>query len=71
MRKIAAGLFMSLVGVVEGSEKWGVPYNTGEAAEAVTQLFDDGDTALLGRSTYEMWSSSRTSPASRCPLPTG
>ncbi|MFG3350147.1 dihydrofolate reductase family protein [Streptomyces sp. NPDC048018] len=56
-RKIVAGLFVSLDGVVEGPEKWGMPYNTGEAAEAVTRLFDDADTALLGRSTYEMWSS--------------
>ncbi|MET8746583.1 dihydrofolate reductase family protein [Streptomyces sp. NPDC004728] len=56
MRKIVAGLFMSLDGVVEGPEKWGMPYNTGEAAEAVTRLFDDADTALLGRGTYEMWS---------------
>ncbi|MFJ3819227.1 dihydrofolate reductase family protein [Streptomyces sp. NPDC090056] len=33
-----------------------MPYNTAEAAEAVTRQFDDADTALLGRSTYEMWS---------------
>ncbi|SBT41464.1 dihydrofolate reductase family protein [Micromonospora auratinigra] len=56
-RKIVAGLFVSLDGVVEGPEKWGMPYNTGEAAEAVTRLFDDADTALLGRTTYQLWGS--------------
>ncbi|WP_329541063.1 dihydrofolate reductase family protein [Streptomyces sp. NBC_01358] len=54
-RRIVAGLFVSMDGVVEAPEKWGMPYNTGEAAEAVTRLFDEADTALLGRSTYEMW----------------
>ncbi|MFD5242592.1 dihydrofolate reductase family protein [Streptomyces tendae] len=56
-RRIVAGLFVSMDGVVEAPEKWGMPYNTGETAEAVTRLFDDADTALLGRSTYQMWSS--------------
>ncbi|MFD5872144.1 dihydrofolate reductase family protein [Streptomyces sp. NPDC060322] len=56
-RRIEAGLFVSMDGVVEAPEKWGMPYNTGEAAEAVTRLFDDADTALLCRSTYQMWSS--------------
>ncbi|MGR6975138.1 dihydrofolate reductase family protein [Streptomyces cynarae] len=57
MRKIVAGLFMSLDGVVEAPEKWSMPYNTGAAAEAVTRLFDDADAALLGRSTYQLWGS--------------
>ncbi|WDG27597.1 hypothetical protein N7925_04220 [Streptomyces sp. CA-278952] len=71
-RRIVAGLFVSMDGVVEAPEKWGMPYNTGETAEAVTRLFDDADTALLGRSTYQMWSSCfPQSPASRCPPPTG
>ncbi|MFJ8884478.1 dihydrofolate reductase family protein [Streptomyces sp. NPDC102402] len=56
-RRIVAGLFVSMDGVVEAPEKWGMPYNTGETAEALTRLFDDADTALLGRSTYQMWSS--------------
>ncbi|WP_237547179.1 hypothetical protein [Streptomyces sp. SID161] len=56
-RKIRAGLFVSLDGAVESPEKWGMPYTTGEAAEAVTRLSDDADSALPGRSTYEMWGS--------------
>ncbi|MFF3637346.1 hypothetical protein [Streptomyces sp. NPDC002250] len=47
-RKIVAGLFVSMDGVVEGPERWGMPYNTGEAAEAVTRLFDDGDARPAG-----------------------
>lgn len=55
-RRIVAGLFLSLDGVVESPEKWSMPYSTGETTEALMRLFDDADTALLGRSTYQMWS---------------
>ncbi|MFJ8086460.1 dihydrofolate reductase family protein [Streptomyces sp. NPDC096205] len=56
MRKIVAGLFMSLDGVVEAPEKWSMPYSTPETTQALMRLFDDADAALLGRTTYEEWS---------------
>ncbi|MFB7666971.1 dihydrofolate reductase family protein [Kitasatospora sp. NPDC056138] len=56
MRKIIAGLFSSLDGVVEAPEKWSMQYSTPEVTAALMRLFEDADTALLGGSTYRMWS---------------
>jgi len=57
MRKIIAGLFSSLDGVVEAPETWSMPYANGETTAALMRLFEDADTALLGRNTYQQWSS--------------
>ncbi|MET8541462.1 dihydrofolate reductase family protein [Kitasatospora sp. NPDC004799] len=56
MRKIIAGLFSSLDGVVEAPETWSMPYSTAETGAAVLRLFEDADTALLGRATFQQWS---------------
>ncbi len=53
MRKIVAGLFMSLDGVVESPEKWQFPYFNDEMGQAVESGMADADTILLGRRTYE------------------
>jgi len=53
MRKIVAGLFMSLDGVVESPEKWHFPYFNDEMGEAVGAQMATSDTMLLGRVTYE------------------
>ena len=53
MRKIAAGLFITLDGVVDGEEKWVGPYYSPEFGETVLELMAAGDTVLLGRVTYE------------------
>ncbi len=53
MRKIVAGLFISLDGVIEAPETWSFPYMTDEVGQAVGALIADGDTLLLGRKTYE------------------
>jgi dihydrofolate reductase len=53
MRKIAAGLFISLDGVVESPDKWTGPYFTDEVGQTVGSLMAAGDTMLLGRVTYE------------------
>jgi dihydrofolate reductase len=53
MRKIIAGLFISLDGVVEAPETWQFPYFNDEMGEAVTAQADASDTMLLGRRTYE------------------
>ncbi|MGV9537838.1 dihydrofolate reductase family protein [Streptosporangium sandarakinum] len=52
-RKIAAGLFVSLDGVVEAPETWHFPYLSEEMGAAVGQLYAEADTLLLGRVTYE------------------
>ncbi|TDQ46128.1 dihydrofolate reductase family protein [Actinorugispora endophytica] len=52
-RKIAAGLFVSLDGVVEAPETWHFPYLDEEMGAAVGQMYAEADTLLLGRVTYE------------------
>ena len=53
MRKIVAGLFISLDGVVEAPEQWHFPYFNDEMGEAVGSQMAAADTMLLGRHTYE------------------
>ncbi|MEV4066677.1 dihydrofolate reductase family protein [Nonomuraea dietziae] len=53
MRKIVAGLFVSLDGVVESPETWHFPYMNDEMGAAVMAIQAEADTLLLGRATYE------------------
>jgi dihydrofolate reductase len=53
MRRIAAGLFISVDGVVESPEKWTGPYFNDEVGQAVGALMAPNDALLLGRRTYE------------------
>jgi dihydrofolate reductase len=53
MRKIKAGLFMSLDGVVEAPDQWHFPYFNDEMGAAVDATFGATDTILLGRKTYD------------------
>ena len=53
MRKITAGLFISLDGVVEDPQDWHFPYFNDEMGEAVTNQLAAADTLLLGRKTYD------------------
>jgi dihydrofolate reductase len=53
MRKIIAGLFISLDGVVESPQDWHFPYFNDEMGEAVGSQMSTSDTMLLGRVTYE------------------
>ena len=53
MRKIAAGLFVSLDGVVESPEKWTGPYFNDQVGQAVGAMMAANDAMLLGRTTYE------------------
>jgi dihydrofolate reductase len=60
MRKIVAGLLMSLDGVVESPDRWGWPrYMNAEMSEAITAGIAHADAVLLGGRTYaqfaEMW----------------
>ena len=53
MRKITAGLFTSLDGVVEAPEQRTGPYFNDEVGQAVGNLMAPNDALLLGRVTYE------------------
>src|SRR5215218_10070246 len=53
MRKITAGLFISLDGVVEAPDQWHFPYFNEEMGAAVEATFGAADTVLFGRRTYD------------------
>ncbi len=53
MRKIIAGLFISLDGVMGAPDKWQMPYFNDEMGATVGSLIAAGDTLLLGRRTYQ------------------
>jgi len=53
MRKITAGLFISLDGVVEAPDQWHFPYFNEEMGAAVDAQLGAVDTILLGRKTYD------------------
>ena len=53
MRKITAGLFMSLDGVVEAPDQWHFPYFNEQMGEAVSATFGAADSMLFGRKTYD------------------
>jgi dihydrofolate reductase len=57
MRKVTAGLFVSLDGVVESPEKWNSPYFDDEMGEAVGAAMAASDAMLLGRATYQEFAS--------------
>jgi dihydrofolate reductase len=53
MRRITAGLFISLDGVVEEPGNWHFPYFDDEMGAAVDGQLGAADTLLLGRKTYD------------------
>jgi dihydrofolate reductase len=53
VRKIVAGEFISLDGVVEAPNEWHFPYFNDEMGEAVDSDMSAVDAMLLGRQTYE------------------
>jgi dihydrofolate reductase len=59
MRKITAGLFFSLDGVVEAPGRWGFQYMDDEMNKGISAGISQADAILLGRCTYlefaEMW----------------
>jgi len=56
MRKLVAGLFMSVDGVMESPEQWTGPYMNAEVGQAIGAQFAASDAMLLGRRTYETFS---------------
>ena len=55
MRKIVAGQFITLDGVVEIPEAWMGPYFSPELGQAIGSMMAAQDAMLLGRVTYEMF----------------
>ena len=53
MRKIIAGMFVSLDGVVEAPNEWHFPYYNDEMGRAVDASLGQSDTMLFGRTTYD------------------
>ena len=53
MRKIVAGLFVSLDGVIEAPDQWQFPYFNDEMGAEVGAQMDAADAMLLGRVTYQ------------------
>jgi len=53
MRKITAGLFIALDGVVEAPDQWHFPYFNDEMGAAVDATLGAADTMLFGRKTYD------------------
>jgi dihydrofolate reductase len=53
MKKIVAGMFISLDGVVEAPDQWHFPYFNDEMGAAVGGVLDGADTMLFGRVTYD------------------
>lgn len=53
MRKLTAGMFISLDGVIEAPDEWHFPYFNDEMGEAVGAQLSAADTLLLGRVTYD------------------
>ena len=55
MRKVVAGLFISLDGVVESPDKWQFDHFDDDMMASMTSHLAVQDTVLLGRVTYEDW----------------
>lgn len=53
MRKIVAGLFISLDGVIEEPNEWTGPWFSPEVGQAVGSMIAAQDAMLLGRITYD------------------
>lgn len=56
MRKVIAGLFISLDGVVEAPGSWQEHFDE-DMGEALTEQLTSQDAVLLGRVTYQEWAS--------------
>src|SRR6266700_2382631 len=56
MRKVIAGLFITLDGVVEAPNKWQEHFDE-DMGQALTEQLASQDAVLLGRVTYEEWAS--------------
>ena len=65
---VTACLFISLDGFVQAPETWHFPYADEQLLSVVQQQFEDADTLLLGRRTYEIFAGSWPAQGTRTPL---
>jgi dihydrofolate reductase len=63
MRKIIAGMFITLDGVIEAPEKWNPPYYDDQMTQAVQAQMATAGTHLYGRRSYELFRSVFTGPS--------
>ncbi len=70
MRKLVAGLFMSLDGVVESPGPWGFKYADAEVFSRMGEGVAQADAVLLGRITYEEFSKSWPLEGTSSPMAT-
>ena len=54
MRKVTAGLFSSIDGVVEAPDQWQPAFDE-EMGAALSRMLDEQDAVLLGRVTFTEW----------------
>jgi dihydrofolate reductase len=62
MRKIIAGMFMTLDGIIGAPEKWNLPYYDDEMTQTVASQLADSDLHLYGRRSYELYRMVFTGP---------
>jgi hypothetical protein len=62
MRKITAGLFITLDGVIDAPQRWNPPYYNDEMTQAVQAQLAGADTHLYGRRSYELFRAVFTGP---------
>jgi dihydrofolate reductase len=62
MRKIIAGMFITLDGVVEAPEKWNPPYHDDEMSRCVLSRLANAGSHLYGRRSYELYRRVFTGP---------
>ncbi len=55
MRKIVAGIMISLDGVIEDADQWMGPWFNPEVGQAIGSMIAAQDAMLLGRVTYDMF----------------
>jgi dihydrofolate reductase len=55
MRKIVAGLFISLDGVAQAPDQWSMEYFNDQLGKEIESLINEQDSVLLGRKSYEDW----------------
>src|SRR6478735_5108207 len=56
MRKVTAGMFIALDGVVESPDQWHFPYFNDEMGAVIGQGMDTAAAFLMGRVLYDEWS---------------
>ena len=56
MRKLVAGLYMSLNGIVEAPTQWHLEYLDDEVLAEIGEGIESADAVLLGRRTYQLFS---------------